>query len=495
MTPSLVCSRTVDVKNAIVAAVTGKSTCGTITTADLAGITSLNVGDTLNTSLKPGDFDDLTGLTRLVIQDFPITSLPAGIFDDLTALTTLEVYATGLAFFPAGVFDKLTGLTKLNLANNGLLMTRLPTRIFAKLTSLETLYLNGNLNLTCLPYIPASVTDLRLGPKRPLPSLWAACDAGVTVSKTSIKVAEGWVARYTMVLDAYPVGNVQVQLASSSEDTAIVPKGTFTFTQSNWNTPQQVTVTGVAAGSATVTHAAVGGGYGGVIAANVNVTVVPDKALILSATNVTVPESSTAAYTVALDTLPTADVTVTVASDDTGAVTVEPGTLTFTPGNYSSAQTVTVTGVVDADDADERVALSHEAVGGDYSAFEIVTVVVNDRSGLTFRDQAISDQTYVNQTAIAALTLPAAQGNKGSVRYAITPALPAGLTFDPATRVLADTPTEPQAATRYAYTATDEDGDPATASFTITVHSAAEKALLEAGWQPRAGRCCPGSRG
>ena len=200
----------------------------------------------------------------------------------------------------------------------------------------------------------------------------------------------------------------------------------------------------------------------------------PPPSLVLLPSRVTVPESWTATYTVALDTLPTADVTVTVASNDTEAVTVEPGTLTFTPSNYRSAQTVTVTGVIDADDEDEHVTLSHEAEGGGYNAFEIVTVLVNDRTPLTFGDQTIPDQTYVHRTAIAALTLPPALGNNGRVRYAITPALPAGLTFDPTTRVLAGTPTEIQTATSYTYTATDVDGVTATATFTLTVETDVE---------------------
>ena len=52
----------------------------------------------------------------------------------------------------------------------------------------------------------------------------------------------------------------------------------------------------------------------------------------------------------------------------------------------------------------------------------------------------------------------------------MTPKLPDGLTFDaPATRTLSGTPTAAQAATRYTYTVTDADGDPATLPFTLTV--------------------------
>ncbi len=61
-----------------------------------------------------------------------------------------------------------------------------------------------------------------------------------------------------------------------------------------------------------------------------------------------------ATFTVVLDSAPTADVTISVSSDDTGEGTVAPATLTFTSQNWNTAQTVTVTGVDDAvDDGDQ----------------------------------------------------------------------------------------------------------------------------------------------
>ena len=62
-----VCTRTPEVRDAIVAAVTGKSACADITTTDLAGIITLGVSNESNfTTLKSDDFADLTGLTSAV---------------------------------------------------------------------------------------------------------------------------------------------------------------------------------------------------------------------------------------------------------------------------------------------------------------------------------------------------------------------------------------------------------------------------------------------
>ena len=77
------------------------------------------------------------------------------------------------------------------------------------------------------------------------------------------------------------------------------------------------------------------------------------------------------------------------------------------------------------------------------------------------------DQSYTLDTAIAALTLPAATGGDGDLTYSLSPSVP-GLSFDAMTRQLTGTPT---AAGTHAmtYRVTDDDGDTDSLGFTITV--------------------------
>lgn len=92
---------------------------------------------------------------------------------------------------------------------------------------------------------------------------------------------------------------------------------------------------------------------------------------------------------------------------------------------------------------------------------------------LSFGGTAIPDQTWVQFEALAPLTFPAASGGAGELNYGLAPSLPAGLSFDLATRVLWGSPATPQSATVYTYTATDANGDAATVSFSVTVKAAA----------------------
>ena len=128
-----VCDRTPAIRDAIRAALANQA-CATISSAQLATITSLGHGRIAETftALKAGDLAGLTGLTTLTLSgryifseeenDFITTgrlgTLPAGVFDDLTNLTRLSLYNTQVAALPPGIFDKLTKLTRLEIGNN-----------------------------------------------------------------------------------------------------------------------------------------------------------------------------------------------------------------------------------------------------------------------------------------------------------------------------------------------------------------------------------------
>ncbi len=82
-------------------------------------------------------------------------------------------------------------------------------------------------------------------------------------------------------------------------------------------------------------------------------------------------------YTVALDTQPSGDVTVTINSDNLD-VAVLPESLTFTTFDWDQPKTVTVTAAGDADATDDTATLTHGASGSDYAGSATLTVTVTD---------------------------------------------------------------------------------------------------------------------
>ena len=76
---------------------------------------------------------------------------------------------------------------------------------------------------------------------------------------------------------------------------------------------------------------------------------IPTPAITVSPTSGLTPTEAggTATFTVVLASRPTANVTFSLSSNDTTEGTVSPSSLTFTSANWSTAQTVTVTGVND----------------------------------------------------------------------------------------------------------------------------------------------------
>ena len=87
----------------------------------------------------------------------------------------------------------------------------------------------------------------------------------------------------------------------------------------------------------------------------------------------------------------------------------------------------------------------------------------------SFGDTTIAAQVYVQNREIETLTLPRATSGDSALAYALTPDLPAGLTFDAETFGVSGTPIKAMGEMTYTLTATDKDGDAATFAFTVAV--------------------------
>src|SRR6185369_10487607 len=152
---------------------------------------------------------------------------------------------------------------------------------------------------------------------------------------------------------------VTIALSSSDTTEGTVLPTSVTFTPTNWNVPQTVTVTGVNDNLADgnqlfniVTGAAVSNdpAYNGVNPPDVEVTNIDNdtaQVYVKARRRLQTSESGqSSTFRVRLTVAPSAPVTCTLQSSDTTEGQVAPTTLTFQPNNFGFI-TVTVTGVDD----------------------------------------------------------------------------------------------------------------------------------------------------
>ena len=198
----------------------------------------------------------------------------------------------------------------------------------------------------------------------------------VTISSVPATSDAPFTATFTFpeAVTGFAVGDITLGNATASS---------FTSTST---TVYTALVTPTAAGAVTVdvpanaAQDAAGNGNTAATRASSTYTGSATRGVTVSATVLTVTEGSTGAYTVVLDSQPTANVTVTPSRTGSSDVTFSPATLTFTALNWNTVQPVTVTAAQDGDAVDDSATISHAVTGGDYAGVtvESVVVTVND---------------------------------------------------------------------------------------------------------------------
>jgi large repetitive protein len=169
---------------------------------------------------------------------------------------------------------------------------------------------------------------------------------------------------FTLRLNSQPTADVIIDLASSDLGELAISTNRLTFTAANWNVAQSVTVTGVdefiddgnqiervniaPALSADPL-------YDGITVTTPAVTYVEIRNDDDDTAGIQLPDDSVTVYdqlssdtfTVRLNSQPLGDVVIPLTVDDPSEVTLSANSLTFTPANWNTFQTVTVTGVED----------------------------------------------------------------------------------------------------------------------------------------------------
>ncbi|MBS2097973.1 Ig-like domain-containing protein [Carboxylicivirga linearis] len=216
--------------------------------------------------------------------------------------------------------------------------------------------------------------------------------ADFTVTPNPLGVSEGGTGSFSVVLTAQPSDDVIINLTNGNDAAVSFLTTPLTFTSENWNTPQSVEVQGLEDDDAdnevvNITLAADNTSdaffLGKENTLTVNVTDNETANFVISSEELSVDENSTNSYTIVLSAEPSSPVTINLSSDNTDAATVSPASITFNNTNWSTAETVTISGEIDANVENETAIITASVDSGSDAAFtgaadKNTTVTVND---------------------------------------------------------------------------------------------------------------------
>lgn len=234
----------------------------------------------------------------------------------------------------------------------------------------------------------------------------------IVPSATSVNVAEGSVAGFQIRLSASPgPAGLVVSVARASGDTDIdVQSGAaLTFTSSNWNTDQTVTVRAAADGDTVNGQAVIRCTAPG--SPEVDVTVTEQDSTVASLevdrSVLMVLEGRTASFGVRLGWQPTSAVSVVVSNPlgDADLVLASTGMLVFTAANWNVYQTVTVAAAPDDDAANGQAVVQCISIG---LPVQEVTVLEQDDDTLCIVVEASSLEVSEGTSAPLRIRLGAA---------------------------------------------------------------------------------------
>ncbi|MGB0383995.1 MAG: Calx-beta domain-containing protein [Ardenticatenaceae bacterium] len=266
--------------------------------------------------------------------------------------------------------------------------------------------------------------------------------AGIVVSPTSgLETSEaGGTAVFTVTLTSEPTSTVTIGLYSSDLTEGTVSPSELTFDAKG---SQVVTITGIEdfvddeeisytiilspSVSTDPNYNALDGDDVSLTSRDddtAGITISPTAALTTS------EAGDTASFGVTLESQPTSDVAIVLASDNLqeGTLSSNPLTLTFGALNWDQTQTVTVTGVDEAvDDGDiaytivSAPASSQDTKYNGRNALNVsLTNIDNDGPALSILDQAVSEGDSGTVTALFTVTLSAPSPQDITVEYATT---------------------------------------------------------------------------
>ena len=160
-----VCDRSPPVRDALSAAQRGDAgtapspLCQSVTAADLAAVTLLDLAGSGISALHAADLSGLAGLRTLWLGGNELAELPAEALAELGALVSLDLSGNRLAALPVALLRNLVRLRSLRLAGNHL--ATLPAGVFRSQEALSSLDISDNALASLPPSAFAGLDNLR----------------------------------------------------------------------------------------------------------------------------------------------------------------------------------------------------------------------------------------------------------------------------------------------------------------------------------------------
>ena len=172
-----------------------------------------------------------------------------------------------------------------------------------------------------------------------------------TTDSTTVVTETGSTDTFTVVLDAEPDSDVVIDLSTPDATEATVSLTSLTFTPTDWNTPQTVSVTGVnddiidgdvdSIITLAINDASSDDNFDTVLNQTLSVSTTDDDTagftIAESDSTTVVSENGTDTFTVVLDAEPDSDVVIDLSTSDSTESSVSPSTLTeYTSNRFSN---------------------------------------------------------------------------------------------------------------------------------------------------------------
>lgn len=206
-----------------------------------------------------------------------------------------------------------------------------------KSSSTDTLYNNISENI-----IPITIKDDDL--------------AGIIYDSTSATLDEGQSITRSFKLKSQPISDVTLNISSNNSSRLSISKSSLTFTASNWDIEQSVTFTAIdnsiddgdAAVSVTIKSTSTDINYNN-LPSGFAITVKDNDAsgIIADTTPAAITEGQYITRIFKLKSQPKSNVTLNISSSNNSRLSITPQSLTFTPSNWNTTQSVRFTAIDD----------------------------------------------------------------------------------------------------------------------------------------------------